>query len=572
MKHIAYYILISLSIISCQRNYETSAILHTAESVMQDDPQQAKLLLESIVKEKLNNSALRAKYALLYSQALDKNYIDKTNDSLISIAIDYYNRKGTNQERALAHYYHGRIYENGNDVDNAIKSYVLADKFADHEKDCNLLALTNYSVGYLYSVQHSFPDALAKLHTATHYFRKSNAALNEANVLTQIARIHYLNNESDSASVNIAKAVEIYNSLGEESEAQKLYESIIAIQLDKNEKVDSLKKILQTCYLKTNSGKIPVTSMGLWQSIYMSENNLDSARICGRILLDNRSSFLNTKVAGCLAQMRHIEYLAGNYKKSCLYSLQYESLVDSIHNETQIHTIQELEQKYNNHLLKESNNNLLIRQKYQNIVIFLLVIILLFGSGLIFWTYQKWHQRVKYRMKLANAELGHLRATYSQLQSQYDAIKSKVDSNDEKEARLMGALNARLRGLCNLVETTQSTNSATFVKQFQNYVKVNVRSDISLSDLQYVVNKNYHGIIDYLEVNYPKLTKQDLDLCSLLCFGFSQYGICYIYGTEIQSFYNRRHRLRERLGLEKNQNIELFIKDLMRKLEQEQMN
>ena len=132
--------------------------------------------------------------------------------------------------------------------------------------------------------------------------------------MAQIARIQYLINESDSASAHHIRAVKIYDTLGEESEVQNMYESIVAIQLEKNEEIDSLKKILQTCYLKTNSGKIPITSMRLWQSIYMSEDRLDSVRICGRILLDNRSSFLNTKVAGCLAQMRHIEFLAGNYK------------------------------------------------------------------------------------------------------------------------------------------------------------------------------------------------------------------------------------------------------------------
>ena len=32
----------------------------------------------------------RAHYALLYTQAQDKTYRDETNDSLISIAVDYY--------------------------------------------------------------------------------------------------------------------------------------------------------------------------------------------------------------------------------------------------------------------------------------------------------------------------------------------------------------------------------------------------------------------------------------------------------------------------------------------------
>lgn len=544
--------------------------MNTAESLMADNPSKAKLLLETIDAADLNKLSFRAKYALLYSQALDKNYIDKTNDSLISIAVDYYDLKGTDGEKALAHYYHGRIYENGNDVDNAIKSYVLSEQSALRVNDCYLLGLINFSIGNLYGKQLSFSEALDKFQRAAGYFNNAGAVYNEAAVLSQLARTYQLINECDSAHKKYNEAIEKYKSLDADREIQQLYESITAIQLDQNEKVDSLKKILRHCYSKLNSGKIPITSRGLWQSIYIKENKLDSARICGHIILDNREIFSNTQLAGCLAQMGQIEYLEGNYKKAYQYSLQYESIIDSIYNETRENIIQGFEQKYNNQILKEANRGLQVQQRYQNIIIVLLIIILVIGSTLVTWIFTLWRKKAKQRIKCADTEISRLRSTYSELQSQYDAIKIRVDSNDEKEVKLMEALKARLRGLCNLVENTQTTKSATFVKQFQKTMKVNVRSDTSLSDLQYVVNKNYNGIIDYLEINYPKLTKSDLDLCSLLCFGFSQYGICYIYETELQTFYNKRHRLRERLGLKQNQKIETFIQDLIKNLAEEQ--
>ena len=561
-------LVLSLCLLSCHSETETRKLLNVAGTIMTDNPREAKSLLETIDAPQIRRASLRARYALLYSQALDKNYIDKTNDSLISVAVNYYDRKGTDRDKALAHYYHGRIYENGNDVENAIKSYILSEQSAVRVDDCYLLGLINCSVGCLYNTQHSFSEALDKFQRAAGYFKKAGAKYNEAIVLSHMARTYFLVNEYDSAHKKLNEAIEKYKSIHEDSEILKLYENIAAIQLERNESLDSLKRILHNCYSKTGSGEIPVTSMGLWQAIYMKENKLDSAKICGRAILNNRELFSDPQIAGCLAQMGRMEYHTGDYEKAYQYSRQYGVIIDSFHAKTREHIIQEIEQKYNNQILKVTNQNLQIRQKYLNIIIVLLVIILVIGSILITRAFVRWRKKVRNKIRCADAEIGRLRATYSELQSQYEAIKIKADSDDAKEVKVMEALKARLRGLCELVENTQSAKSAAFVKMFHQYMKVNVRSDISLSDLQYVVNKNYHGIIDYLEANYPKLTRQDLDLCSLLCFGFSQYGICYIYETEIQTFYNKRHRLRERLGLKQNQKIEVFIQELIRKLGQ----
>ena len=60
----------------------------------------------------------KAKYALLYSMALDKNYIDLQSDSIIAPAIKYYERHGSHEERFLCYYYRARIYETAGDKEN----------------------------------------------------------------------------------------------------------------------------------------------------------------------------------------------------------------------------------------------------------------------------------------------------------------------------------------------------------------------------------------------------------------------------------------------------------------------
>ncbi|MBQ1973998.1 MAG: tetratricopeptide repeat protein, partial [Paraprevotella sp.] len=92
----------------------------------------------------------RARYGLLYSVALDKNYIDVASDSLIRYSAEYYDREGTPIERLKAYYYLGRTQENAQLYDKAILSYLDAAQYADNVDDKYLLALLYSHLGRLY--------------------------------------------------------------------------------------------------------------------------------------------------------------------------------------------------------------------------------------------------------------------------------------------------------------------------------------------------------------------------------------------------------------------------------------
>lgn len=77
----------------CGRQGVVTESLDRAESCMSDRPDSALAILEALDSTQFNSRRQNARYALLKSIALDKNYIDRTDDSLVNIAVNYYRHR-----------------------------------------------------------------------------------------------------------------------------------------------------------------------------------------------------------------------------------------------------------------------------------------------------------------------------------------------------------------------------------------------------------------------------------------------------------------------------------------------
>ena len=114
------------SVFSCTDNSEAEKRLTSAEALMNQHPDSALAILQGIGRSSLSSDNGKARYALLMSQALDKNYIDTTTFDILQPAIDYYTDKGTPDEKLKTFYYQGRIYQNKGDEENAMLSFINA--------------------------------------------------------------------------------------------------------------------------------------------------------------------------------------------------------------------------------------------------------------------------------------------------------------------------------------------------------------------------------------------------------------------------------------------------------------
>ena len=128
--------------VSCkQGNPVVSASLDRIEQVVQQRPDSAlielvrldSLLAASAVS--IEGDRQMARYALLKTQTNDKNFIDDTSDSLIMRAVRYYDEHGSKRERMLAHFYHGSIFRNAEDYNQAIISFLKSLELADNLSD-----------------------------------------------------------------------------------------------------------------------------------------------------------------------------------------------------------------------------------------------------------------------------------------------------------------------------------------------------------------------------------------------------------------------------------------------------
>ena len=128
MKHLLQYIILSLLVAlpfaGCRDHYPVADKLLQAETCMNEYPDSALTVLKSIGQADLQSEEHHARYALLYSQALDKNYIDVTSDSLIQVAVEYYKDKDDVRSRFFSYYYLGRIYTNANELTRATLAYM----------------------------------------------------------------------------------------------------------------------------------------------------------------------------------------------------------------------------------------------------------------------------------------------------------------------------------------------------------------------------------------------------------------------------------------------------------------
>lgn len=170
---IIFVILCAIILAGCgnQQNRET---LNLAESVMDEQPDSALTLLKQIDGNQISSVSQNARYALLYSQALDKNYIDVTNDSLINIAMNYYQNHGSARDRFLSLFYQGRVYYNAKNYAKSMIAYTRAEQLYDKFDDDYYKGMLQTQKGTIYDRYADYKKGLEAYQEAYRYYDKAN--------------------------------------------------------------------------------------------------------------------------------------------------------------------------------------------------------------------------------------------------------------------------------------------------------------------------------------------------------------------------------------------------------------
>ena len=143
-------LLLACCITACT-DLKNQEVLNRAESLMEDHPDSALTILKGIEKSSLSSKEELARYGLLMSMALDKNFIDTTSFDVLQPAIDYYLEKGNPTEKLRTYYYQGRIFQNRGDRDKALNSFIKGIDVSTESNDSLCIARTLVAQGALYN-------------------------------------------------------------------------------------------------------------------------------------------------------------------------------------------------------------------------------------------------------------------------------------------------------------------------------------------------------------------------------------------------------------------------------------
>ena len=211
--HPLYYLLLALLLLTgCNAPNQVTDDLIRAEAWMNEHPDSALNLLKGIEQPELQTREHHARYALLYSQALDKNYIDLTSDSLINIAVDYYKDRDDVRAKFLSYYYQGRIYTNANNLTQATLAYMEAEQLVDELGDDFAAGLLYDQMGDIFQEYYDFSKALESYQYATTCYQKANKPLHKLyGMLSQSGIYKSMNKDTDSFHI-------LYNILVEAKE------------------------------------------------------------------------------------------------------------------------------------------------------------------------------------------------------------------------------------------------------------------------------------------------------------------------------------------------------------------
>ena len=171
-KHYILLLLVLVALMSCNDPKPITETLHRAETLMNETPDSAWSVLNTLSPDEMGQNRTRAHYALLYTQAQDKTYRDENNDSLISVAVDYYRDSDDVRRKFLSYYYKGRVHFNAEDYLNATTCYMEAEQLVNEVGDDYLTGLLYAELGRIYRLYYDYPKSMEAYQKAAEYYER----------------------------------------------------------------------------------------------------------------------------------------------------------------------------------------------------------------------------------------------------------------------------------------------------------------------------------------------------------------------------------------------------------------
>jgi hypothetical protein len=537
-------------------------MLEQAEELMTESPSSSLSILDDIPVSELNTDGQNALYALLKTQARDKLYMFDTDDSLISIATDYFDGKAISKYTFFSHYYKALIYLNRGEYNSSMFEALTALNSANYLGASDILAREHELLADIYIYTYNVDESIRHRKIAAENYWLNGNMLNSAFSIIDLAK-------SVDRNGDAAGAISILDSI---SNTYKGNDS-------------TLLGYLNDTYV------IPLTELGRGKEAY--DKYQLSKSYWGR-----RALYIQD--ISSIAMM----FVELNKPDSVDYYLNEQQRVDSGWNDDEkYHLVKyklaraegetelafnEIELMYsvkNKKMDAALKNNVsyverdfyqkeIERKKMQterSVYILITLLLILTFVSIAFYVYHR--QKMKSRKCEIENKMFEVQALYTELEGKDDYIndlKDKLNESNERICcinRIVDEASETTSKKQNLLEVFYSAHfkaldklscdyfnhrgmkslEKTILKDFEAGID-SLKNPESIATLKNIVNESCDNIITRIERQMPQFKDSDIAFLTFILAGFSPRAVCLFTDISNGNYYNKWTRLRKRIS------------------------
>ena len=547
---------------SCS-NKQIVAQLSDINSIIEDYPDSALIILESIPKDHLHTSAIKARYSLLYAMALDKNYIDTTDVRIIEPAVKYYEKHGAADEKMKAYYYQGIAYFNKEEYENAIVSFSNAEEMIPFATDMRYVGLLYSRIADLYNKSRNAEDELKYVDLAADAF--TQGGFNKYLYSTLLRRGEALMGLSKYDDAEMAFA-QIINSTIAPSNIVVLAKEDYALLLVSKKDRDPSKSLALFRDVIDESGKL--RSVNFWAAYAYSLASCgykeESDRVFSQLYAPEKKDYSVVDIWKSSVCKNN-----GKYKEALSLLQNSLSYQDSLMRIAITQATTRAQKDY----LALKNSQMQIDAKNKQLKLLVIIVALVVCLITLFLVYRFRSDNLKkereslidiaetMKYRLIESEEGrvlekvNLEGLVSSKDSEISSLRKEIDSKGKTLSALRSEYShmykSQFKYLGDLCETfllaNEKHDSQRIVyEKVQDMIK-NISSDrIGQKRFERMIDRSLNNIMKHFREEFPKYSEEDYRFVSYIFVGFDATTLCIIFNMpSVAAVYMKKSRIKK---------------------------
>ena len=429
-----------------------------------------------------------------------------------------------------AHLYSACVYDERGEYENAMRDYKTAFTLAENIHDSLYMWRINNYMAEVFSKQTYWNEALNIYKISVCL---ANNDVETANSHANLAKMHYMCDNNDSALFHIEKAIDIVKITNDAKAQSSIYQNAYVFYKESNKNDLAQQYLYMALNRNQDSVKHNLYNLNIL-SFLIEDGNVDSAKIYVNKLRreSDRIEITSSHKASLCEELSRYYSMIDRYDSAFYYQKELSYVLDDINKQNLKQNIYEIQQKYDHELYRN------VYQKKLNMRLMLIICILVISlSGAI----------------IAIIIIIKSKRRETMMSKHIDVLNGEKKDYDKFKYKIKESLNNSLRERFKIIKEVNNFEHNSKTKQNVKEIKQYAYGSpfkTAFEASEDVIESSYSDITSFIKKTFPELNETEYKVCLLSVVPISVDDIANIIELSVDSVGKARTNIRKKLKIE----------------------